>query len=194
MPSEDEVLPRNLSEADEAASFEPRTVVSINEKLEENIVVHLLRIRKFCYIMIGTSFIIPVLSWFIDPYHFVFYQSILILVMQFYVAFIGIRGTKTEFYSRLEYFRKIVHAFYIYYLFSLILNQIAGIIVSSEHNYKNCGTFTNNRVCINRTGLMTTQLVTLLYSPGLDLAVWIFYRYLLTVLNDCKAELIKRRL
>ena len=114
--------------------------------------------------------------------------------MQIYVAINGILATKCDFYNRLEYFRKIVNAFYIYYLMSLIINQILAIMVSSEHNFKNCGTFINNRVCTNRTGLMTTQILTLLYSPGLDFSVWIFYRYLLTVLDDCKADLTKRRI
>jgi hypothetical protein len=114
--------------------------------------------------------------------------------MQLYVAYAGNHATKDDYYQRLEYFRKLVHAFYSYFLFSLIINQFAAIFVSADHNYRNCGTFVNNRVCINRTGLMTTQLVTLLYSPGLDFSVWIFYRYLLTVLDDCKIGLLKRRI
>ena len=160
-----------------------------SETIKKEASANLGRVRKFCYFMILTSFIIPVLSWFIDPYHFIFYQALIIFCMQIYVAVYGIRATKQDFFERLEYFRKIVHAFYVYFLISLVVNQIIAIIVSSEHNYKNCGTFINNRVCTNRTGLMTTQLVTLLYSPGLDFSVWIFYRYLLTILDDCKVNL-----
>ena len=172
----------------------PRSGLLENEALEEEASNNLKRLRKFCYVMIFTSFIIPLLSWFIDPYHFVFYQSIIILVMQIYVAVCGMRSSREDYYSRLQYFRKIVHAFYLYFMISLILNQVAAILISSDHNYKNCGVLVNNRVCVNRTGLMTTQLVTLLYSPGLDLSVWIFYRYLLTVLNDCEDSLRKPRI
>lgn len=172
----------------------PHSNLLENEAIEAEAYKNLSRIKKFCYVMILTSFIVPVVSWFVDPYHFVFYQSILIFLMQLYVAFCGIRATRDDHYKRLEYFRKIVHAFYIYYLLSLILNQFAAIFISSDHNFKNCGDLANNRVCVNRTGLMTTQLITLLYSPGLDFSVWIFYRYLLTVLNDCKSGLRKPRI
>ena len=172
----------------------PRSNLLENEAIEEEAANSLKRLRKFCNVMIFTCFIIPLLSWFIDPYHFVFYQSLIILVMQIYVAVCGIKSTRNDYYNRLQYFRKIVHAFYLYFLISLILNQIAAILISSDHNYKDCGVLVNNRVCVNRTGLMTTQLVTLLYSPGLDLSVWIFYRYLLTVMNDCEESLRKPRI
>jgi hypothetical protein len=155
---------------------------------------HLSRIKKFCFIMLITSPILPIVSWFVDPYHFVFYQAILNFIVQLYIAYLGHRATKTDHYSRIEYFKKAVNAFYAYFLITLVLNQVAAILVSTSHNDKNCGKFVNNRVCVNRTGAMTTQLVTLLFSPGLDFSVWIFYRYLLTVLNECQQEILKVKL
>lgn len=155
---------------------------------------HLNRIKKFCVLMIITSPIMPIVSWFIDPYHFVFYQSLLIFLLQIYVAWAGFRCTKDDHYNRLDYYRKLIHSFYIFYLIALILNQVAAVIIMSAHNFKNCDQFVNNRVCVNRTGLMTTQLVVALFSPGLDFSVLIFYMYMLSVLNDCKAELVRRRL
>ena len=168
--------------------------ISANPDVERDLQTNLNRIKKFCVIMVVTSPFIPVVSYFIDPYHFVFYQAIFVFLVQQYVAYAGFKCTKDDHYSRIEYYRKVVHSFYIYYLISLILNQMAAIFISSSHNYKNCEDFVNNRVCVNRTGLMTSQLVTLLFSPGIDFSVWIFYRYLLTVLNDCKAGLVSRRL
>ena len=188
--TEPEDAPPEIPEPDIQPSL--RTIPE-NQDLEAEVIENLSRIKKFCFIMILTSPIIPIVSYFIDPYHFVFYQSLIIFVMQIYVAYTGYKSTKCDHYSRLEYFRKIVHAFYLYFLISLILNQIAAIFVSSSHNFKNCGPFVNNRVCVNRTGLMTTQLVTLLFSPGLDFSVWIFYKYLLTVLKDCRVGLTMRR-
>ncbi|OMJ81734.1 hypothetical protein SteCoe_17724 [Stentor coeruleus] len=191
-PSEDEE--KTYQPPEPEIQIQPRSALPSSEILDEEDVENLARIKKFCNIMLITSPIIPVLSWFIDPFHFVFYQALIIFVMQIYVAISGYRAIKADHYNRLEYFKKIVHAFYVYYLISLVMNEIAAIFVSSGHNFKNCGTFVNNRVCVNRTGLMTTQLVTLLFSPGLDFAVWIFYRYLLTVINDCKVGFTRRRL
>ncbi|OMJ85558.1 hypothetical protein SteCoe_13100 [Stentor coeruleus] len=192
IPSEEEE--KTCHSAEPEIQIHPRNVLPDNETLEEEIAENLTRIKKFCNIMLITSPIIPIISWFIDPFHFVFYQALIIFIMQIYVAISGHRAIKADYYNRLEYFKKIVHAFYVYFLISLVMNEIAAILVSSGHNFKNCEKFVNNRVCVNRTGLMTTQLITLLFSPGLDFAVWIFYRYLLIVINECKIGLTKRRL
>jgi hypothetical protein len=167
--------------------------VPADRDIDEAVEPHKLRIKRFCLMMLLSLPIIPAFSWYIDPYHFVFYQSLVICAGQIFVAGMGFRASRADYYSRIEYFRKIVHVFYIYFLISLVFNEIAAIFIASSDNFEHCGEMVNNRVCVNRTGLMTGELNVLLFSPGLDFSVWIFYRYLLTVLNDCQKDIIRVR-
>ena len=58
-PAED---PQPATEEPEYVA-QPKPAIPENEALEEEVFQNFLRIRRFCKLMIITSFIIPVLSW-----------------------------------------------------------------------------------------------------------------------------------
>lgn len=185
-------------EKEEEPVVEPQESVNtsdiVNSDFESDIYKNLTKIKWLCIFMIITSPIIPIISWFVDPYHFVFYQFLIIFGLQIYVAILGIRAGKADHYNRIVYFRKMLNTFYLFFIILLLANETLAVIVSSSINYNDCGSFTNYKVCKDRRGMMTTQMVTIIFSPFFVFSVWIFYRYIINIVDVCKIGITRRRI
>ena len=148
--------------------------------------------RRWCYILIALAIPMPLAAWFTEQDHIIFYQSFAFFISQILLGLAGLRTTKQNVFRRLESYQKFIHLYFLLLILALIINQIFLTYTVIKHNEDNCQDFTFNKVCDGRWGIMSAQLMLILFYPNIDMFVFLIYRYFLFKVTKLKEVLLLR--
>ena len=150
------------------------------------------KFKRWCIVLICLTAVFPVSAWFVEEQRILFYQSLGFFIGEVCLSLLGLRATSQNVARRLDSYTKYIHLYFLSLLACLIVNEAILTYTVTSHNDSNCGDFTFNKVCDGRWGLMSDQLILILFYPVFDMIVFIIYRYFLQTTEDLKTVLNNR--
>lgn len=147
------------------------------------------RIKNFCWFLISTSWILPLLSYFIGPESYIFIILSIISLFQIILAVFGLVLSREEKFGFISLFKLLTHVFFIVLIVSLVAYEGLGMWLTTKNNYDDCNKFTFNKVCSGRWGVMSKQMILIMILPAIDITVFVLYIYFMKLLNRTASKL-----
>ncbi|CAG9335851.1 unnamed protein product [Blepharisma stoltei] len=147
------------------------------------------RIKYFCYFLILTCWLLPLISYFTGPESYIYLIMSVISLAQLIIGVLGVIWSKKNKFTHITFFRLLLHLFFISLIVALVGYEAFGLAFTVQHNYDNCNDFTFNKVCKNRGGLMSEQMVLILLLPALDALVILLYIYVTKLAKKCALKM-----
>ena len=176
----------------ENPSYQLNNVRSFELDKEKEAFPYESKFKRWCIVLICLTAVFPVSAWFVEEQRILFYQSLGFFIGEVCLSLLGLRATSQNVARRLDSYTKYIHLYFLSLLACLIVNEAILTYTVTSHNDSNCGDFTFNKVCDGRWGLMSDQLILILFYPVFDMIVFIIYRYFLQTTEDLKTVLNNR--
>ena len=174
-------------------SYQVANVKSFQLDKEKEALPYESKFKRWCLVLICLTAVFPVSAWFVEEQRILFYQSLGFFIGGICLSLLGLRATRQNVALRLDSYTKYIHFYFLSLLACLIVNEAILTYSVTSHNDNNCDNFTFNKVCTGRWGLMSDQLILILFYPAIDMIVFIIYRYFLQTTEDFKKVLNNNR-